>query len=351
MKIRVDNRSRHQFVCTGSWGSQLECRTSTVIPAGTAVEIGTIESPNMVLNKNGNWGWWYVQDSLNHAVVEFFTYVDPLDHSRDHASAGLRGNNSHNKDRMQGATPNPLPKYLEARRDESSFTLVVKPEWTSSPPDHIFNYGRYGLGRPEVAAHSFVRAVSFDGTRTVNFECYGGTSDNDPATDCVYPALSFVASEAQLRLARTICCFDPDDKPTGYGRKPKLSPPQPSGRLRLGDCSGIVYLHSGVCHQMANRICAAVTDLDVGDLADMAMYNATSLIWGAHGKPPPPQGPKPVWDTVYNAFAGQAALTEAQLEALGVRKDAPYPVNLLFRPWDEYLVECRKLAQAHEQRG
>ncbi len=348
MAIRVENQSKHDFECVGSWGTQLSGPSGTLVPAGREVEIGTIDIPNQLLNKNGNWGWWYVQDVLNKATIEFFAYADPGSHDHDWASAGLRANNSHNKNRIEGATPNPLPQYLDTRRDDSSFTLIIKPDWTDNPPAHIFNFGHYGCfylpaTDEQAAAHAYVKVVSFDGSQTVNFDCYGGTSTDNHPEDWIYPALSFVATEAQLRLARTICCFDPNDIRTNYGNKPNLSPVEPSGKLHLGDCSGIIYLHSGVCHQMANRICAAVTNLDVGDLADMAMYNDTHLIWKACGSPPPPVGPQPVWDLIYAAFSGQMTLTDAQLGQAGVDKNATYPVSLLFLPWEDYLAECKKL--------
>lgn len=48
-------------------------------------------------------------------------------------------------------------------------------------------------------------------------------------------------------MAKAICCFDPDESRTDFGRKI-------GGRLLAGDCCGIVYGVTGVCHQMANRI-------------------------------------------------------------------------------------------------
>jgi len=272
--------------------------------------------------------------------------VDPRgeNHSNDKVSAGLRANNSHDKDRKGGPTPNKLDQYLSYSKDQSSFTLTIKSDWTDNPPDYIFNYGHYPIFsfEGEWAAHSYVKVVSFDGKETVDFDCYGGTAPDNNGENWVYPALSFVATKEQLRLARTICCFDPTDTRPSYGRKPGLSPVTPSGELLLGDCCGIIYLHSGVCHQMANRICAAVTDLDVGDLADMAGYNFSHAVFGTYGNPPPPSGPKEAWDILYKIFSSQVAITDEQLLKLGVRKDAPYPVNLLFRPWEDYLSECKK---------
>lgn len=348
MTIRVINRSTHEFTCTGSWGSEISCSKDLSIPGnGKSTDIGTIGIPHMLKNRDGNWGWWYIEDSTNSATFEFFACAHPEKHSGDEAHAGLLANGSHKRDHPLGPTPNPLPRYLDTARDDTSFTLIIKEEWTSSPPDWIFNYGHYFLDLPlrDSAAHAYVQAVSFkDRKKTVDFECYGGTSGRENR----YSALSFIASEDQFRLARTICCFDPDDKRSSYGRKPNLSSSKPSGPLLLGDCNRIIYLHSIVCHRMANRICAAVTDLDVGDLADMALYNLTHQFWDAYGKPPPPAGPKEVWNAIYEAFKSQAALTNEQLQALGVYRGASESADRLFRPWHAYFAECKKRAEGHK---
>lgn len=349
MKIKVHNRSSHAFTYKGHWIDGEDHPAKMTISGGEEKVIGEIPIPSAMLNPNGNWGWWYVEDSTNRATFEFFAYAHPKEHSGDQALAGLRANGSHKRDHPLGPTPNPLPEYLDTAQDDTSFTLIIKEKWTSSPPDWIFNYGHYFLDVPsplpqDTAAHAYVRAVPFDGGKTIDFECYGGTSGRENR----YPALSFIASEDQLRLARIICCFDSKDKRDSYARKPKLSPELAfTGELLLGDCCGIVYLYSGVCHQMANRICAAVTDLDVGDLADMSLYNLTHQLWGKDGKAILSEISESEGKLVHKAFSRQAAFTDAHLQALRAKLavDKSHPADLLFRPWEEYLARCKQLAQ------
>lgn len=356
MTIRVINNSNHDFQCIGSWGDSISCNSGALIPGGEKgkriVEIGTIDLPKAGL-RSGNWGWWYVQDVVNKATIEFFAFADPWSHNGDRVSAGLRANNSHNIDRV---TPNPLPGYFDTAKDNDSFTLIIQSQWTDNPPDYIFNFGHYGckyapvLDKWQWAAHAYVKVVSFDGSRTVNFDCYGGTYPDDPSNDWVYPSLSFTATEDQLLLARAICSFEIDESRTDYGRKPYVSTLTPSGKLRLGDCCGIIYLHSGVCHQMVNRICAAVTNLDAGDMADMALYNDTKGLWGTYGKLNNP-GPGVVWDRIFNAYSDQMTLTDKQLKALGVCPDAKdEAVRLLYGSWEDYLRECRNLVAQYKNK-
>ena len=340
MNIYVENKSEHDFVCVGSWGTSLNCAKGANIPKGEKVSIGSIEVPLMF--RKGNWGWWYVQDCTNQATFELYAYVDPRKHSSDGVDIGLKANCSHNK---TYPAPNHAPAYLSASRDDQSFTFVIKPEWTTKPPKYIFNFGNYGIasiGSHTIAAHSFVVVRSFDGVETINFECWGGVAtEQGQEPDLNYPAETFLANEYELRLARTICCFDPNDHRTDYKLRPDFDKSRPDGKLKLGDCCGIIYGRRGVCHQMANRICAAVTDADAGDRADMAAYNATHLIWGTYGGEPNPDAPSWAYDLIHNAFPD--VITDDELDKLGISPSSPYPVNLLFKPWETYLEECKKL--------
>jgi len=348
MNIYVENKSEHDFVCVGSWGTSLKCATGTIIPKGKKVSIGSVEVP-IRSKREGNYGWWYVQDCINQATFELFAYVDPDTHGRDDIDIGLKANCSHNR---VYPTPNHAPDYLSASRDNQSFMFVIKSEWTTKPPKYIFNFGNYGIahiGPKEIAAHSFVVVRSFDGGETINFECWGGVATRqEQEPDLNYPAETFLANEYELLLARTICCFDPQDKRTDYKLRPDFDKSEPEGKLRLGDCCGIIYGRRGVCHQMANRICAAVTNADAGDRADMAAYNATHLIWGTYGGEPNPDVPSWAYGLIHKAFPD--VITDDELDKLEISSSSPYPVNLLFQPWREYLEECKKLADKAMER-
>lgn len=347
MNIYVENKSEHDFVCVGSWGTSLKCAAGTIIPKGGKVSIGSIEVPNMF--RNGNYGWWYMQDCTNQATFELFAYVDSHEHGRDGVDIGLKANCSHDK---VHPTPNQAPDYLSASRDDQSFTFVIKPEWTANPPKYIFNFGDYGIasiGSHTTAAHSFVVVRSFDGGETINFECWGGVATQQgQEPDLDYPAETFLANEYELRLARTICCFDPNDRRTDYKVRPDFDKSEPKGKLKLGDCCGIIYGRRGVCHQMANRICASVTDADAGDRADMAAYNASHLIWGTYGGEPNHDVPSWAYDLIHGAFSD--VITEDGLHKLGISSSSLYPVSLLFQPWGEYLEECKKLVDKAMER-
>ena len=343
MSIYVDNKSEHDFVCVGCWGTSLKCATRTKVPKREKVSIGSIEIPSWP--RRGNGGWWYVQDKENQATFELFAFVSTKSHGGDNASIGLKANCSHNKDRKEGPTPSSADKYLSASRDDQSFTFVIKSEWTTNSPKYIFNFGDYGIahiGPEEIAAHSFVVVRSFDGGETIKFECWGGVATQPgQEPDLDYPAETFLANEYELRLARTICCFDPNDRRTDYNHRPDFDKSKPEGRLKLADCYGIIYGRRGVCHQMANRICAAVTNIDAGDRADMAAYNGSHLIWGTYGSEPNPDAPAWAYDLIDKAFPD--VITDDELGKLGVSPSSPYPVNFLFKPWGTYLEECKKL--------
>ena len=168
-----------------------------------------------------------------------------------------------------------------------------------------------------------------------------------------------MATEDQLLLARAICSYEIDESRTEYGRKPDVETLTPSGRLHLGDCCGIIYLHSGVCHQMANRICAAATAItnensiaikDVTGAADTAMYEYTHNIWEPFGRFND-SVPREIWDQVYDAFSGQFTLADDQLRELGIYQGSTdEAVGMLYKPWPIYLQECQKLVDEYKRR-
>ena len=338
MTIYVTNESSNEFVYVGKWGTSIKGYDGTSIKAGSYnVAIGSIEIPSMGLHPKGNRGWWYVQDTKNQATFELYAYCDPIYQDRYNASIGLKANCSHG---TNTPTPNQAPDYLECSRNDKSFTFTIKSTWTDNSPKYIFNFGNYGILYPlpehkgnEMAAHSFVVVRSFNGNETISFECWGGVARKPgQEPDLHYPAETFLAGEYELILARTICCFDPNDTRTDYKHRS-------GGKLKLGDCSGIIYGRTGVCHQMANRICAAVTSIDVGDRADMAAYNASHAIWGTYGGGEP-VAPSKVSDLINKAFPD--VISDEELKRLDISAKSDYPVNLLFKPWETYFEECKK---------
>ncbi len=71
-----------------------------------------------------------------------------------------------------------------------------------------------------------------------NFQCYGGVERDHWS----------IKDSADLELAIAIACSNPYDTREDYSRM------DVSRFTKFGDCSGIVYGVTGVCHQMANRI-------------------------------------------------------------------------------------------------
>lgn len=106
---------------------------------------------------------------------------------------------------------------------------------------NVFKGGYYGIEELffHIADHTFVGVE--DSGRTIWFNCYGGHSGN---WHRVYPA---VTDEGDLRLARTLCCLNPNDNRNEYDN-------HFGGPLLLGDCCGIIYSVTGVCHNMSNRL-------------------------------------------------------------------------------------------------
>jgi len=71
-----------------------------------------------------------------------------------------------------------------------------------------------------------------------NFQCYGGVKRDRWS----------IKDSADLELAIAIACGNPYDAQENYSRMKITFVSQ------FGDCSGIIYGVTGVCHQMANRI-------------------------------------------------------------------------------------------------
>lgn len=118
-------------------------------------------------------------------------------------------------------------------------------------------------GRVKWAQHTFC-SVEKSGD-VVWFDCYGGHGKERKGY--VYPAEFRTTSllrknsetgkkevDMNLALARGICCGNPYDIRTVYNH---TSGGERSPWRRHGDCSGLVYGLTGVCHQMCSRIMMA----------------------------------------------------------------------------------------------
>ena len=84
-------------------------------------------------------------------------------------------------------------------------------------------------------------AFARQGNNYFNFQCWGSVDRN----------VVKKTIKGDLELAIAIACFDPYDRRTDYNRH--------AGQIKVfsplfGDCSGILYGVTGVCHQMANRV-------------------------------------------------------------------------------------------------
>lgn len=135
-----------------------------------------------------------------------------------------------------------------------------------------FKGGHYSIAKIfgwTIAEHTYVGADS-GGAQTTWFDCYGGHSGDDN----VYPDPATVA-DGDLRLAKTICCLDPNDNRTDFDKRL-------GGRLVLGDCCGIIYGVMGVCFNMANRILYATDKAPVINPAGSAIIYP---LYGLYGTP------------------------------------------------------------------
>jgi hypothetical protein len=331
-KIYIINNSNHPLEYVSNWGTSIgEIQSGTIIsPGSQKFEIGHIDIP-CITQGSDNHGWWHIRDPINMATFELYAQVDHKSKKDDSVSIGLLANCNH---ATKNPAPNPCPCYLECcidKNDNDSFKFTIKSTWTDNPPSYIFNYGHYEIKEilgQEAAVHSFIVVQSFNGDKKITFKCWGGDGTKpDEKEDLRFPAMTFLGGEYELALARTICCFDPYDQRDDYDHHSE-------GKLILGDCCGIIYGQTGVCHQMANRICAAVTDVDVGDRANMASYNLTHEIYGTYGGGSPLQyAPPAIIKLIWDDF-----ITDEELKKLGIPPDSP-----LYYPWDKYFEECKKL--------
>ena len=137
-----------------------------------------------------------------------------------------------------------------------------------------------------VAQHSYVMA---EGERRTYFECYGGTS----GPNSQYPGDLWTGRwfeyenlgksvSADLTLAIVASSGQ-----TAWHEHFDQRTPRPDGGWLFGDCSGITYGVTGVCHQMANRILYATNGPDNFSSNRCVVWplslNATALRYGFFG--------------------------------------------------------------------
>ena len=103
-----------------------------------------------------------------------------------------------------------------------------------------------------------------DGGQKVRFKCHLGTAGFDDH----YPA---VIGQGDLKLARIICTFDPNDIRNSYGGIFSRNLPK--------DTSGIYYGLTGICHQMANRLLYSSNEMMFPD-----WWIAPYIFYGLYGR-------------------------------------------------------------------
>jgi len=143
--------------------------------------------------------------------------------------------------------------------------------------------GYYSIDGASILEHAFV--VGHDPDRTTYFPCYGGT---DRTEGREFPAPLWTAWRvgyerigtevaADLALA-AICASGSPEWRDSYDR-------HLGGPFQVGDCSGILYGVSGVCHQMANRILYANNGPHVGSMEARCVVWPPSLsaTWVTYG--------------------------------------------------------------------
>ncbi len=175
--------------------------------------------------------------------------------------------------------------------------------------DTKFNGGQYSIAGHDlpfghywdIADHTFVICNVDSSGDPLQFHCYGGVSGSHQT----YPAIT---GRGDHRLAKAICCFNPDESRTDFDHKT-------GGRLLLGDCCGIIYGVTGVCHQMANRILASSNS---GIMISAAGYWASVSAYGVYGSGGLVSGPTAgmAWVAYYAACLAMTGITESNKEPL-----------------------------------
>jgi len=305
----------------------------------TPQKIGDITEPKIFnpFEKDfgkGHWGCIYLEDMVNFSQIELFAYVDPRIKSRDHSGTGWRSWNSKIDQNKGIRIPDP---YLKASHDGDSFTFTIEQIPTDS---YMFNMGRYqcGFGPIDEADHVFVIVRDYYGKKEFFFDCYGGHGDNSDEKQSLDPCrVSCRGGSHSLRLAKAICCLDPNDSRNEFKN-------HTGGRLFKGDCSAILFGVTGVCHQMANRICAAgigePTKIDALDFADVRMGNATRNLYGPWGTDIPIN--KKDIDYIKEVFSTFASYVPSQGEIESLLNT--YKKHFVPLEWIKYFQYCYELS-------
>lgn len=337
------------------------------IPSKNTIKVGVIKTPDNVVRPH--FGWLLVQDVINKATFELYVYIAAntflgIDH--DSVGVGLLSN-THDRylnmfDKPNNPISNPANQYLEGAKDDNSFTLTIRSTWTDKPPSYIFNYGLYQIS-PDIASidladHSFIVVRSFNGDKIIKFHCWGDAIEEPTRKypTLWYPAATFLGNEYNLALARAICCFDPNyegkrvtNEDPNYEGVTNEYARHEEGELILGDCCGIIYGRTGVCHMMANRICAAVAGVDVGAMAGASGYMSSPLgsnfcsntYFGRFGGGKPQQiDPKALVKIIVDVI-----IDNEDLDNLGITENSP-----LYLKWEDYFAECKKKVESHYKR-
>ncbi len=333
--LYVCNKSDHVFTISGINGTDYQNVTvgKSINNTSSPIEIGKIEEPR-AYHVDGFWGCIYLEDTTNKSQIELFCYVDPMFKSRDNSSIGWKSWNCES-DRQKGARIRDS-EYLKTSHDEKSFLFTIEKMPENS---YMFNMGRYCCDEildHDIADHVFVIVRKYDGTNPVFFDCYGGHGESPSEKQSLdYCRVSCRGDEDSLRLAKAICCFNPNDNRTEFNL-------HSGGKLINGDSSGILYGWTGVCHQMANRIFAAGVGepetVDALDFADVRMGNTTHNCYGPWGLNHPVDEFLDLVKKYFSPFAKYIMSPEEVKQWEDAIKKAGIGLD-----WVKYFEQCRSL--------
>lgn len=335
--LKVINQSAHQMRIIGthySGDDLIDVPIGTIIEGNqeSSCDIGEIREP-MRFTPNC-WGWIYLEDMVNSSQIELFAYVDNQTKDSDHSGTGWRSwNCDGSRDPNSGIRI--ADSCLDASHDGNSFTFTIGQMPTES---YMFNMGRYqcGFGPIEQADHVFVAVRNYNGEGVNYFDCYGGHGANPDEQKSLDPfRVSCRGDVNSLRLAKAICCLDPDDSRTEFGA-------HDGGALGNGDSSGLFFGYTGVCHQMANRIFSAgigeATSKDALDFADVRMGNATRTWFGPWGGDDPISSHVEEVKRCFSPLAQYVLSWEKTEELL-----AKYSKDRIPLAWESYFEFCKNL--------
>jgi hypothetical protein len=197
--LKVVNNCSHKLKVVGYSGSSFTgLQTSMEIASHSTLSIGSIEEPKgaHILGKDigtNNWGWIYIEDTVNGAQYELFCFVGCTSDIGQRADIGYKSNQTN----CDIPTPNKdKDGFLKSAADSSEFVYTIE----EMPADsYIFKLGTYTLnvahrdinigpyhGQIEAADHTFVTVAKYNGSDSWYFDCYGGhgTKGDEKAQLC-----------------------------------------------------------------------------------------------------------------------------------------------------------------------